>query len=436
VKPYALICLVLTPLYLIGAMRAGMPPFWAKLTVELCLVVFVTSVVAGGRRLLVPPGSGWIVLYVVLVFLSAGLNGDDLYSIYRFCRYPLYSCLFLFGVWNANLEPRNTRRIVNWLLVLWTVQVFAAVVQLNTIGQKERYVGTQSQSGGAAATMFPLLAGAYSLSLFLYAPGRKWSLALCLSLPLLGLASGKRGIWFLYPLIIGVTYLLYLKREGKLSSASGWRTGFALALVLAAIFVAGIRMVSSGVQEGDTILESIARSFSYAGEYTLKEQRDGTTSGRTATSRRVLESIRTVDSGRILFGWGPAEGLGAGSIGELPDVLHIRYGVVGWAHDAIFVGWPAAICFSLFWLSLWRYCSRKGPYPNTPFGKSLSLGIQAGFAVFVLCHFFYSQQFKNWGLLPFTHLCFVGMLVSPKHRWMWQAIVKRPHPNFEGARVG
>jgi len=417
------------------ALKAGVPPFWAKLLIEVCVVLFLTSVLAGGRRLLVPPGSRWMLLYVALVFLSACVNGDDLYSAYRFCRYPLYSCLFLVGVWNADLEPRDARRVLNWLLALWAIQVLAAVFQLGTIGQAEKYVGTQSKSGGASATIFPLLAGAYCLSLFLYAPGRKWLLALTFSLPLLGVASGKRGIWFLFPFVIGVTYLLYLKREGKLTSVPRLTYGFVLALVLAGVFLAGIRTVASGVQEGEGILEGAKNAFSYAKEYSLGEEADGTTWGRTATSRRVLGSIRVVDSRRILFGWGPFQGLGANTEGELPDVLQIVYGVVGWAHDVIFVGWPAAICYVFFWLSLWRYCCRKGPYPNTAFGKSLSLGIQPGFVVFILCHFFYSTQFKSWGLLPFTHLCLVGMLVSPKHRWMWQPNVKRHRANFEGARV-
>ncbi|MBC8453673.1 hypothetical protein H8D64_01305 [PVC group bacterium] len=279
-----------------------------------------------------------------------------------------------------------------------------------------------SSSGGSFASIFPLFAGAYAVSLFLYAPKNKWLLVIAFAVPLIGYASAKRAIWFFYPMVMLLTYLSYLHRERKFFNTSSFVGIGIMVLVLMGIFLYGIRGASGLYSaEKTSAVENIKSATLYAREYTLEETYEGKTGGRTGTSLTVLKSIKELDMQRIMFGLGPFSGLGAGGV----DELNIAYGIVGWASDALFVGWPAAACYILFYLSLWYHLARNARFTPSRMGQGLYLGTQMGFVVFVICHFFYSSQWKMWGTLPFSHMCLLGMLISPWHRWVWQQEPRR-----------
>ncbi|MBC8453672.1 hypothetical protein H8D64_01300 [PVC group bacterium] len=137
-KTVTALCILLIFQYVHGSIRLFFPHFLSKLLIEIALLSLIFSVFMRGYKLRLPPGLGWLMAYVFLVFISGAYNGNSLYSSYRFCRFPMYSYLCFFAAWNAKLNIRAMRQIMLCLLLLWSLQIIMAVLQIASIGQAER----------------------------------------------------------------------------------------------------------------------------------------------------------------------------------------------------------------------------------------------------------------------------------------------------------
>jgi len=174
---------------------------------------------------------------IFLLLLFSLFNSDNKYSFQLIVRYVFFTLIFILGfvVHGVHgivgylgqfflystpvlfiLTLIKHRNNVNWdseikvFLRIINVQIFATIIKFIIIGIQEKIAGTISISGGSIPAVFPSL---YYVFLFTISGGRmtrKMWILIILSL-IMPIASDKRAIWFILPLVIFFSYYFYGK---------------------------------------------------------------------------------------------------------------------------------------------------------------------------------------------------------------------------------
>ncbi len=165
----------------------------------------------------------FFVIYSMVFILTALLNADAI--LITLSQYSIYLVVYLswFMIKREIIKLNGDFTYLNNLLYqLFLVQILMGVVKFIVFGGKtgEWLVGTMSFVGGALGTILPIL----GFILLWYKNDGKlkrndWLFAI--GLLFVGFITGKRAIWFIFPLVVG-GYLIYIPRfkmNGKLWTA-------------------------------------------------------------------------------------------------------------------------------------------------------------------------------------------------------------------------
>ncbi|MFC1462232.1 hypothetical protein ACFLQU_01380 [Verrucomicrobiota bacterium] len=431
-KPFHALFILFINTFLYGLFyRMGVPEFYLKFAIDWSVALLCLAVL-GQRATELAPGLGFVGAYVCCVAVSTAMSTDSAYTGYRYARYSVYMYLVATCVWNARLSPKEVRLLLITLFGLLALQIAASLHEVYILnGRWEAIVGTVSATGGGMATSLPLFGMAYFIAFYLYCGRKPWLLVVAFMFPVVGYASHKRAIYFALPFLVVTEYLWFMLRERRMAVAAEWvRLAVAIGFTMATMLY-GIRNTARiAVYDADGIGEELTHAADYAQEYTVGETK-GQTTGRIATSARVLHAARERDLGHVLFGWGPGAMMGTG--GKF-DELEIIYGATGWARDVISVGWLATLNFCLFFLSYWLRLGAVGRLPGTSHWKALCLGTHMAFMVFVFTHFFYGCAFSMGGTLSFPLFIMASLLVAPRHAWLRGARIFAPAPSWRRQR--
>lgn len=159
-----------------------------------------------------------IVIYLLLVFISiiSGLNNDiDFFSIIYFIRDISLHYLYFLILINEN-DKRIFNRIYKVIVVLFLIQLPAALVKLFVIGVAEKVIGTISPLSGSLSTIIPAFV---SIILLVTWFDKRKNIYIILIIFYLGfgLIGGKRAVIFILPIFLFIAYIfyLYLSEPGK-----------------------------------------------------------------------------------------------------------------------------------------------------------------------------------------------------------------------------
>ncbi len=393
--------------------RIGIPDNIVKIAVEFPVFLILLHLV--NRGIWRPaPGFLLIVLYVTWAVLSAVYNGAAVQEAFLYCRYVVYAYIVFAAVWVTPLTRAGVARINLIIVLLFAVQIAASAHEVFLRGERvEAYVGTLNAGGGELATVFPLFAMGLTVPLYLCYRGNPLYLLLSWAFVLVGYASGKRAIYFYAPFL----YALIL----------GWhvlkvRTPLAFKRFLCGqlVFVCLVPLLLIGVSRSATIGESASKSTAgrvayalhAAMDYTRAEGYTGNTRARTATSRRVLNTLAGGDFGVMCFGWGPTAVMGTG---RRFDRLLIDYGITGWSRDVISIGWPGMVFYLLFYLYTYRSLRRHALSSDSTYWQAIRFGVEVSFIVFLICHLTYGTSYAAGGVLSYVYFYFLALAVSPQH---------------------
>ena len=177
------------------------------------------------------------IYYVVLIatflitYMFHGFKGLGGY----FSQFTLYSFPFIFYfILRQSKHTIDYDSELSICIKLLNVQIFAAIVKLILVGFNEKLVGTMSISGGSIPTLFPAI---YFAVLFIKNKGeltkKDWLMVL-LSF-VIAIASNKRGVWFMVPVIIIAAFFFYQKVHFNLKS-------MALIALIPLILYFGVRL--------------------------------------------------------------------------------------------------------------------------------------------------------------------------------------------------
>ena len=153
------------------------------------------------------------ILFTFFFFLNYIVNGISLiWASYQYYKYFVPIVLF-FALKGLNMSSEDTAYYGNLIVKLILFQVAFSILKLIIIGFRENITGTISDTGGSIGVSYAILG-----TILYWAMNRKeikgkdwWYILSFLIIPI---ASNKRAIWFIYPLII---LLMMLDKITRLS---------------------------------------------------------------------------------------------------------------------------------------------------------------------------------------------------------------------------
>ena len=382
---------------------------------------------AASRPVRMPLGALLFGAYCLWALFGAYVTGASLADAARCCRYTAYAgCVYVLGR-STGLSERAWQWLLRTVAVLFLLQIAVSCVHVAILRQRfEWRVGTMSTAGGELATLFPLIALAFCMGLYLYKLRSVWVLLLGLSFGLVGYASGKRAIYFLMPAATALYLALYVQLERKRDWLPVLRTA---ALHLALLSVIAIPAAVVGISRSEGIRrpggkagawETLRHAVVFALHYETGVWRSGGISGRTAASQQVLASL-AADPSRLAFGWGPsvlaraAPEQGRSGDGFLP--LGIVYGIVGWSRDAIGLGLPTVALWLLAYTVPIRDCYRllrRAGIPATE--RAVAFGTLGALVVVSVTYLTYTPVAQFSAQATFLPLLLAGLMGSAGSR--------------------
>jgi hypothetical protein len=425
-------------LYMQGVCRrAGVP----KLMVDGMLLALPLVALWSQPEGLRKPAPGFLFIWFYLGWsLSACIINDEgvvrglLYS-----RFLITTYLVFWAAWNSRFTPRQLFWIQTVILVMFVVQVPAALLNWLVLGGKiESIVGTMEAGGGGIAAIFPMFAFSCMLALFLYY-NRPLFLVAGLSFFLVGHASDKLAIYYFIPLMLVLGLVRYATVEGipialRRSAVVAVLAVCSLPFVL---FLLSHTRRAENLQNEVGLFNKIAAFVNYTRQTSLQDESWYTTT-RSRTSLRIIEETFRREPSVFLFGQGTQVfGTMSGQLDEgAYDKYGIIYGTVGWAQDALAVGWPAIVAHVGFYAYLLRLLppkKRRGAL--TRYWKAIRLTAELGFCVFMIDYFMYSSVFTIGGWLSSVYVYFLAVLLAPQYQGILTASpIRVRHRSFRPFR--
>jgi hypothetical protein len=398
--------------------RVGIP----RVAVDAALLVLPLVVLLSQPGALRRPAPGFLFIWFYLGWsLSACIYNDE--GPVRGLLHPRFliaSYLIFWAVWSSSFTPRQLLRINTVIIVMFFVQVAAALFYWLVLHrQVEAVVGTMGyQTGGIAATL-PMFAFSCMLAFFLYY-GRPILLIAGLSFFLVSHASGKLAVYYFIPVMLVLGLVLYAVAEDV---PSALRRSRVIVLIVAGALPFLVFLLShthrvEGLQNVAGLHNKIA-SFVNFTRRTALESPSWYTTTRATTSMRIIEETFKRDPTVFLFGQGTHVFLDmSGQADEgAYDKYGIIYGVVGWSRDALAVGWPAMFAHAGFYAYLFYLLLRNAPWATLDtYWKAILLTVHLGFFIFLIVYFTYSINFTTGGWLSSVYLYFLAVLLAPQYR--------------------
>ena len=249
----------------------------------------------------------YFLVYSCIVFISAYLDNGLNIQVFSFYHYTFIGYLVLLCAVNLDLTS-DISRINNLFTYIIGLQIFATIVKIIVLGRQESYVGTMHITNGSLNTIYPLVAMAFLISMYLFFKSKKIYLLLILSLLLVPYVGEKRAFIFFLPIVLFFMIFLYYVKIQNIKIPI--KTILIVTLVSIFIFYLGaltnrtlnVSVSALGAQVGQVDLKLIPN---YVISYNIGVSPDGLAVGRLGG---LIQSIKYIFSGDIyllLFGSGP-----------------------------------------------------------------------------------------------------------------------------------
>jgi hypothetical protein len=298
-----------------AAELAGIPTILTRAVAEAAILVlffkaiYVRGIVKGMplRVIGLLPMTGLFVVSLLSMYVN-GLYAevDSVVSFFLFLRDVfLYYCLFI-AVLNLDLTDGVIHLLNRLLMVLFVIQIPAAVVKYVVVGVRESNgVGTVSLSGGGYATVVPLFAIAFLFAFYRYKRSVIY-LLLILGFVFFGWVGEKRAVPFLVPVTMLVTLLV--QRDSPFRK---WNWDSIRAVVITVIigtaalylFTRTLHSLNPEQRYGGTF--SPVHAARVVVDYEAHSTDAGQAEGRFACTLRAYEILKDGGLEAALLGLGP-----------------------------------------------------------------------------------------------------------------------------------
>jgi len=414
---------------------------FVRLVSEAGLALAVCWALFRSRTRKLPPGSIFFIAYAGWAVLASIQNGESPLQGLLYSRYTLYSLAIYFIAWNNTFRASEVARIIRLLIKLFILQIVSSVIMLLLLREfVEWRVGTITLTGGELATVFPLLALAFTMGWYFFVRPRWWILMLGLAFGLVGYSSGKRAIFFLLPLFFVLNVCLYFLIRRKMPIAPlrtrilqhGVVTGMIGIVIMVPAMLTTEGFADVFAQNGLS-WETASGAINFVQEYNNGVRDNGDAGGRNAASAVILVGVALGGPNRLLYGWGPSalgvDNESTGGTGAGFSALDVYYGIVGWSRDAISIGLVGSLLYILAYASVFRtvFLAMRVPSSNR-YTWLLGYGACSGILVLLVCYFIYASSFMTCGAITFVLTFSAGLVASPEQNLFRKAgIVRSTH---------
>jgi len=175
-------------------------------------IFFISLIFITQKKSMVAPGFKIISTFFIIVVISYLLNNVTTTHLILFLRKFFIYVIFFYSIINIDFNEIQKNNILKLLIVLFTIQVLAAFIKLIVLGgTQEKIVGTISVMEGSLATIMPLLAISFLISMYLFKK-RIIYIVYTLLFMAIGLISNKLGILFYIFILFIILTFLYTKK--------------------------------------------------------------------------------------------------------------------------------------------------------------------------------------------------------------------------------
>lgn len=401
-----------------------------NLVVELPVIIFI--LIPDKRKMRSSPAIPLLFVYLFISLLSAVFNSNGIVLWLKYIRYFVYFILIYHNLWNARFSYREWGKLFRFIGVLIILQGISSVWNIFVLKSRiEGYVGLMSSLGGTTAAIFPLVI--ISLSLLYYLHARRKGIVVYGILILfvltgifLGYSSSKRIIFFLIPLFVVIVSLLYVLSTKNRINYTKILTVVAAGIIMFPAAIYGIKTshgINTGLTGDEKRYDVVRNAAEYSLTYTKGTTEYGETTGRTGTTRQVIEkSLNNLHY--FLFGYGYGQIKSEATLSN----LGIEYGIVGFTRDIISGGWIVMILAFLI-VTVIIFTNNSAPLK---FSKRIRITL---FLIFCFSHFFYSSDFVAHLDINFIMAVVCAFINSPANRGVLLRFVKETIGVHKGYRV-
>ncbi len=334
-------------------------------------------------------------ILLVITFVSFLLNDVSLLHLVFFIKVYLLPFLFFMALFNIPFENEQREKVLKFIMLLFLIQIPAAVVKTSLVGFQEDYMGTMSIEAGSLATIVPLTAIAYIFSHYMYSSNKKTLLLIPLFI-FVAISCSKLGI-VLYLLLL-LVLLYYIHEENNFFALTTIRSGVIFTIVSYLILYIFVTMTPRANPDGVVGGRfDIAYALEFAEAYVSRKEKEEMLVGvaRKDAPKAVFEIMSDKGMLYVLLGFGPGDIVMSSYLEEYYDPLrekyHLGYGArTGFIWTTMQIGMLGTFFYLLFQVILLRRTYHEYKSSTDTRHKVLLLSAIGVSIIFFLDYFTYS----------------------------------------------
>lgn len=381
-----------------------------KITVDMITVTLflIASLYMFKERKIKIFSFGLLVLLVMISLMSFLLNSVKLLHLVFFFKIFILPFLFFIALINIPFSEIQREKILKFIMILFLIQIPAAVIKTSLIGFQEDYMGTLSIEGGSLATVVPLIATSYIFSYVIYNPSKKKFLLLIPLFIFVAVSCSKLGIIpYLFILLI---LLYFINEKNKIFNMNTLLSVFKFSIVaftVLYIFVTMTPRANPDNKVGGRV--DLEYAIKFTETYTSRENKETRLVGvaRKDAPQAVLNILSDKGIIHVLFGMGPGEIIMSSFLpyfNPMEEKYHLGYGArTGFIWTMMQIGIIGSFIYLLFHVLLFRRVFVRYKSSTNIEHKVMLLTTIGISIIFLMDYFTYSPSLTITQAMVFTY---------------------------------
>lgn len=363
------------------------------------------------------------ILLLIISIISFLLNDVSLLHLLFFIKVFFLPFLFFVALMNISFSNEQGEKVLKFIMILFLLQIPAAIIKTFLIGFQEDYMGTISIEGGSLATIIPLIAIAYLFSYNMYYQDKKKSLLLIPLFIFVAISCSKLGIiLYLFVLLILLYFIhernKFLKFKTFISTIKFLTIGY---IILYAFIMMTPRANPDNVVGGSV---DFSYALDFADTYTSRENKESRLIGvaRKDAPAVVLNLMSQKGIIHIIFGFGPGDIVMSSYLVEYFDPLmqkyHLGYGArTGFIWIIMQIGILGTFVYLLFHILVFRRIYRKYNTSTNIEHKVMLLTAIGVSIIFFIDYFTYSDSLVKQPAVVMTYFYLLYFVLKLENKY-------------------
>jgi len=355
---------------------------------------------------------------IAFSFISTFINGNFSLSFYSFLRIWLTKYLVFILAYNL-VKEYDFIKIVKYIFILSTAQIFFTIIKLFSFGIRENIVGSITAAGGALNTIFPLIAISFLIIHYLYYKNI-YSLLLIPFFFLMSWLGGKRGLYY-YIIIVSFIIFIYYKKYNKNLYSYRYSLNIIILMgILSALTFIGVKNTAN-ISENDGEFEP-RELIDYGVSYNYKT--GGIYTGRIGGMLAIIEEYTGLSDYWIInkkprtkfIGYGPVELIEKEGVDDeaLKNVRNIyaptKLLLTGFSWYLLELGFIGAFLVLMFQVKILYDLRKIVKMETNHYFKFLSFSVFIFFIIILLDYISYSRSSTDHYFISLISFFFLGYL--------------------------